>query len=88
MAERSAKSRVPVAGRGPHLGRSIPSATQAPVWHSRAFWDDVEYEVAAPDPYDLLEFLTADERPIESRPGFRDELRTELAVLVRRRYQQ
>lgn len=88
MAERSAKSGAPVEGRAPHRDRPTQSGTEAPVWHSRAFWDEVEYEVAAPDPYDLLEFLTADERPIESRPGFRDELRARLAVLVGRRYQQ
>ncbi len=88
MAERSAKDRAALEARAPHRDQPDHSRTDAPVWRSRAFWDEVEYEVAAPDPYDLLEFLTAGERPISSRPGFRAELRAELGGLVRRRYQQ
>jgi hypothetical protein len=76
MVERSAKGRMP------------QRQTDLPVWRSALFWDEVEYEIEALDPYDLLEFLTADERPISPRPGFRAGLRAELTALVRRRYQQ
>jgi hypothetical protein len=87
MAERSAKrgtqqDRAALDARAPGLRR-----TDGPIWRTRAFWDEVEVEIEAFDPYDLLEFLTADEQPISSRPSFRAELRVELAELVRGRYQ-
>ena len=55
-------------------------------WECAAFWDEVEREIEAADPFDFSEFLLADELPPEPRAGFREELRESLLDLFRRRH--
>ncbi len=56
------------------------------VWKAKAFWDEVEGCIEAPDPLDLHEFATADRLGIDAPASFRDGLRREMRALVRRRY--
>jgi hypothetical protein len=85
-----AREGAPV-GRRSGTGRTMSEERRASLTASTrryagGFWDEVEREVEALDWRDLAEFLAAPALPIEPRPGFEEELRAELRLLVRRHF--
>lgn len=43
-------------------------------WLHAGFWDDVDREIASPDPSELALFVAAGRMASSARPGYRDSL--------------